>query len=87
MRIPKMSESSKALPIKVDSQWLVTNTKDINTHIKFFASNKQRIHNISLHNIRFSLRAFWFPSELILPLGNLLQFIKQKDDYNVKKNN
>jgi hypothetical protein len=33
-----MSEARKAISIKIDNKWLVTDNKDIKSHIKFLPS-------------------------------------------------
>jgi hypothetical protein len=71
IRISVMSESTETRSIEVDSQRLISGYKDINTHVKLLATNKQWIHDIPLHNIRFSLRTFRLPPKIVFPLRDL----------------
>ena len=82
--ISVMSKSCKPSSVKVCSQRSVTCHKAINSHVKFLASNQQRINDIALHDIGLSLRAFRFPPEIVFPLSDLLQFVKQEDSLSLR---
>lgn len=74
--ISVMCKSGEASSIEVGSKWSVAGDEAINTHVKFLATNQEWIDDVALHNVGFSLRAFWFPPEIVLPLCNLLQFVE-----------
>jgi len=77
--ISMMSKSTESSSIQVNCQRLLGYYKHVNTHIKLFTTNQKRVHNVSLDDIWLSLRTFRFPSKVILPLGNLSQFIEQEN--------
>lgn len=79
VRIPRMCESTKAIPIQVDSEWLIACDQDIDSQIELLTSNKQWIEDISLYNIWLSLWTLWLPSKLIFPLRDLLQLVKKEN--------
>ena len=79
VRITVMSESSEAGPVEVDGQRLVACDENIDSHIKLLATDEQGIHDVSLYNVRLCLGTFWFPSEIVFPLSDLCQFVKQED--------
>lgn len=83
VRVPKVSESAEARTIQVHSQRLVRGDKNINSHIKFFTPDQQRVHYVLLHNIRLGLRRFWLPAEVILPLSYLSQLVKQENAFSL----
>lgn len=72
IRVTVVSEATEACSVQVDCQWLVSSHKNVNSYIKFLSSNQERVHDVSLNDIRLSLRAFRFPPEVIFPLRNLL---------------
>jgi hypothetical protein len=74
--ISVMSKSCKTSSIEVGCQGSITCNKAINTHVKLLATYQKRIDDITLHNVGLSLGAFWFPSEIVFPLGDLLKFIE-----------
>ena len=79
VRITVMSESSEARPVEIDGQRLVACDENIDSHIKLLATDEQGIHDVSLYNVRLCLGTFWFPSEIVLPLGNLGELVKEED--------
>jgi hypothetical protein len=79
--VSMMSKTTESCPIKICCQGWIWSNKAIDSHIKFLSSNQKRINNISLDNVRFSLRTFRLPSEIIFPLSNLLELIKQENTF------
>ena len=71
-RVSMMCESSEPCPVQVSCQWCVASNKAIDSHIKFLPSNEQWINDVPLNNVGLCLGAFWLPSEVIFPLGDLL---------------
>jgi hypothetical protein len=71
VRVALMRETAEARSVQVDSKWLVRGNEHVNTHIELFATNQQRVHHIPLHDVWLSLRTFWLPSEVVLPLSDL----------------
>lgn len=79
VRITVMRETSEATSVEVDSQRLVGGHQHVDSHIKFLTSDQKRVHNISLHDVSLSLRTIGFPTEIVLPLSDLLKFVDQED--------
>ena len=79
VRVPSMSESAETISIKINSKWLITYNQNVNSQIKLFAANQQWVAHISLDNVWFSLRTLWLPSQLIFPLGDLLELVEEED--------
>ncbi len=50
-----MSKSCKASTIEIDNQGVVRYTEHINPDVEFFSANEQRISDISLNDVRFTL--------------------------------
>jgi hypothetical protein len=76
-----MSESSEASPVEICCQWSVASNETIYSHIKLLSSNQQGVNDIPLDDIRLCLRTLWLPSEIILPLSNLLKFVEEKNTF------
>lgn len=74
-----MGKPTKASSVQVNDQRLVRNHEHINSHIELLASNQQRVHDVPLHDVRLSLRGLRLPPEIVLPLGDLSQFIEQEN--------
>lgn len=80
--VSMMGKSCKSSSIEIDCEGLITRDQNIDTHIKFFASNNQRIGNIALNNIRLSiLRIFISISGITFPLRDLLNFTDNKNTF------
>lgn len=79
--VAMMSETSETCSIQICCKRSVASNETIYSHIKLLSANKQGIYNVLLHDVGFSLWWFRFPSEIILPLCNLLQLIEQKDSF------
>ena len=73
--VPVVGEAAEATAVQVHSQWLVVSDQDVDPHVKLLAPDKQRVHDIPLHNIRLGLWAVRLPPEIVLPLRNLRQFV------------
>ena len=74
-----MSESAETISIKINSKWLITYNQNINSQIKLFTANQQWVAHIALDNVWFGLWTLWFPSQLIFPLGDLLELVEEED--------
>ena len=79
--IPRVGKSAEAFSVEVDGQWLVADHKYINSKIELFTANQKRVHHISLDDVWLCLRTFWLPSQLILPLGNVLQLVEEENTF------
>ena len=79
--IPVVSEPSKAIPIQIHHQWLITNNQDIQSNIKLLTSNNQRVTYILLYYIGFSLWRLRVISSAILPLRYLLYSIENENAF------
>lgn len=71
-----MGESAEALSIQVNGQRLVARTQGIDSHVKLLASDEQGVHDVALDNVWLGLGTLWLPSELVLPLGDVLKLIE-----------
>ena len=78
-----MGESTETLSIKVDRQRLIADNQNINSKIELFTANEERVHDVSLHNIRLSLRRLGLPPQLIFPLGYVLKLVEKKDAFSL----
>ena len=74
-----MSEPRESSAVQINSQWRIGSAQCIDSHVKLLTSDQQRIIDVFLDNIGLSLRVFRIVSEVVFPLGDLLQFVKEKN--------
>lgn len=74
-----MGEPRESASVEPNSERQVGRNKCVNPHIELLAPDKQRVTDVPLDNVGLSLRALWLPSEIVLPLSYLGQFVEQKD--------
>lgn len=67
-----MGETTEPTSVQVDSQGLVSSHKHIYSHVELLASDQKGIHNVALHDVGLGLRTIGLPTEIVLPLGDLL---------------
>lgn len=79
VRVTGVSEPTEAVPIQVDGQWLVADDQHVDSQIELLATDEERVEDIPLHNIGFSLWRLGLPSELVFPLRDLLEFVEQEN--------
>lgn len=82
-----MSESAETFSVEIDCERLVADDQYINSHIELLSTNEERIHDVSLDNVWLSLWTFWFPSEFVFPLSNMLQLIEQENTFTLRLSN
>lgn len=85
--ISMMSKSTKSSSVKISCEWNVTCDQTVDSHVKLFSTNKQRIYDVALNNIRLSLRAFRLPSKIVFPLGYLLELVEQENTLSLRLSN
>lgn len=74
-----MGEPAEARTVQVHCQRLVASHKHVDTQIELLAADKKWVHDILLNDVRFSLWTVRLPSEVIFPLRDLSELIKQED--------
>ena len=79
VRITVMREPSEARSVEIDSQRLIAGDKYVDSHVKLLSSDQKWVHDVSLHDVRLSLWTLWLPPEVILPLRDLSQLVKEED--------
>jgi hypothetical protein len=85
--VSMMGKAGKTSPVQVGSKWCVTSNEAVDSHIKFLPSNKQWIDDVPLYYVGFSLGALRFPSEIIFPLSDLLEFVEKEDAFALRLGN
>ena len=75
VRVAMVGEPSEAGSVEINCQRLVARDKNIDAHVELFAADQKWVHDVSLNDVRLSLRTLWLPSEVVLPLRNLSQFV------------
>lgn len=86
-RISVMSKSTKSSSVQISCEGHVTCDQTVYSHVKLFSTNKQRIYDVALNNIRLSLRAFRLPSKIVFPLGYLLELVEQENTLSLRLSN
>ena len=79
VRISVVGKPTEARSVQVHGQWLVTCDQHIDSHVELFASNQQRIHDVTLHDVGLGLWTLWLPSKIVLPLRDLSELVQQED--------
>jgi hypothetical protein len=73
--VAEVSKPTEARTVKVHSQRLVGSYKHVYSHVELLTPDQKWVHDVLLHDVRFCLGRLWFPTEVIFPLGDLLQFV------------
>jgi hypothetical protein len=79
--VAMVGEACKACPVEVDCQRLVCCHKAIYAHIELLTPDQKWVHDVTLNDIWLRLWAFWFPSEIVLPLSDLCELVEEEDAF------
>jgi len=68
-------EACETGAIEVYGQRLVRCAQGVDSHVELLAADQQGVTDVALDDVWLGLGAFRFPSEVILPLCNLLKLV------------
>jgi hypothetical protein len=74
-----VSEPREPCAVKVDDQRLVGSAKRVDPHVELLPPQEKRVGNVPLHDVRLRLRVIRVIAEVVLPLGDLLDFVEKEN--------